>query len=254
MKVWIEVGTSDFGLAAESLPQDHLPDDVFVVSFEPVLDKYASVLTRGAPDAERRRRYSTHVGLGRYSDRGIVLPFAIGPEEGMADFNIQEFDACSSLLLPQPAERGYSGLELHERCKTAVERRRVPVVSLQTVIEQWLGGREIQRLKVDAQGFDLQVVRSAGTQMHTLQRVSLEVNSDDCDLPYRGQPRCSEVMNFMSAFGFEFDPPPGWIGCSFLALKGACEWGPTDPAGFVDVSDAHTTSIIVAIHVLSLAL
>ena len=39
----------------------------------------------------------------------------------------------------------------------------MPCISLEEVIDDWLGGQEVELLKIDAQGFDLQVVRSAGT-------------------------------------------------------------------------------------------
>jgi len=40
------------------------------------------------------------------------------------------------------------------RCGTLRQVRRVPAVSLETVIAEWLGGRKVAYVKVDAQGYD----------------------------------------------------------------------------------------------------
>ena len=59
-----------------------------------------------------------------------------------------------------------------------LEKRRVPSVSLEVVLRDWLAGRRVALAKVDAQGLDVGVVRSAGSAVHRLQAVQLEVVRD----------------------------------------------------------------------------
>ena len=50
----------------------------FVVSFEPLLDKYASNLAA-------RSKAVMRAALGHHHRRGVILPFAVGPNEGVMD-------------------------------------------------------------------------------------------------------------------------------------------------------------------------
>ena len=50
-------------------------------------------------------------------------------------------------------------------------------MALEQVIADWLGGRPVAFTKVDAQGLDVAVVRSAGALMTNLKAVQLEVLS-----------------------------------------------------------------------------
>ena len=57
-----------------------------------------------------------------------------------------------------------------------LEKRRVPSVSLEVVLRDWLAGRRVALAKVDAQGLDVGVVRSAGSAVR-LVRVSVRVRA-----------------------------------------------------------------------------
>merc|ERR1712217_201208 len=71
-----------------------------------------------------------------------------------------------------------------------------------------LGGRSVRYLKVDAQGYDLQVVRSAGKHMNRIRSVTVEAQCDRVDKIYPDAPNCSTVYKEMLNLGFRtgFNP------------------------------------------------
>ena len=111
---------------------------VLLVSFEPLLDKYALYLTRQKHADESRGTLAIeHPSSPGWSvpGRAIVLPFAVGgPPDGDAEFNIARSDGCSSLLRINASKAGGTfarwgfGMNM---CGHAVAKRRVPLVSLQ---------------------------------------------------------------------------------------------------------------------------
>ena len=58
------------------------------------------------------------------------------------------------------------------------------------------------RMKVDAQGMDLQVVKSAGPLLEQLRFLSMEVQSSFAIPLYEGQVFCPEVLSTMRSLGF----------------------------------------------------
>lgn len=113
------------------------------------------------------------------------------------------------LLDQQAAAKGADGKDplkwkriVSDLCAETKERRKVPCVGLQEVITDWLGSREIDLLKIDAQGFDLQVVRSAGVAIRRVKTIVLEVQNDDVAKLYQDQATCSEVITAVELLGF----------------------------------------------------
>ena len=104
--------------------------------------------------------------------------------------------------------------------KELQEERRVPTVSLKTVLGSWLaweggGGWPISWLKIDAQGHDMAVFESAAEHMPRIQRVTMEIVKDTCDRMYEGAPRCSEVIKAMEGYGYKADKD-----CEHAAFRG----------------------------------
>ena len=129
----------------------------FLVSFEPLLDKWATLLSRNSR--------SRHAGrLGHHHERGVALPFAVSDHNGFADFHVSPRDGCSSLREPQQPKFGnWKGMGMiMKSCAKSFEVHRVQCITLRTVLSDWLGGRPVARVKIDAQGHDLAVVRGAG--------------------------------------------------------------------------------------------
>merc|ERR1711871_450063 len=84
----------------------------------------------------------------------------------------------------------------------AQEVRLVPTMTLADVLGGLLGGQMVKFLKIDAQGADLLVVRSAGQWRHNLQQLLMEVVGDNQQLLYDGSMHCSAAVSQMVAQGF----------------------------------------------------
>ena len=190
LSVVIEVGVSD----RDTLDQELLGhyDNYFLVSMEPVVDKYARGLARnrlGGGDEFQR--------LAHHHDRGIILPMAIsdGPIGGkVLAFNVGQTSGCSSAMA---LNRGSNRLKW---CRGLAERREVPSIPL-SVLLGWIG-RPVELIKIDAQGLDLRIIQSAGASIPSVRRFSMEVVSDDCSGLYVGQPNCSQVVGRAAELGF----------------------------------------------------
>ena len=237
----IEIGCNGHGLAWDSpftvggidgisfgVPLSKQPN-VLLVSFEPLLDKYANYLALEAvpkhitqlnkkPSKLDQKQWESALwrqieqppALGwSVPGRAIVLPFAVGKAEGTATFHVSKSDGCSSLLPIDAATMKFNGRHdwmkgfMEAACGQGAAERRVPVVSLGTILDRWLPGRRIDYLKIDAQGYDLQVLLSASPD--SLARVGaleLEVTSSDLKLPYKGADSCVETLGNLTALGF----------------------------------------------------
>ncbi|KAL3912666.1 MAG: hypothetical protein SGPRY_008259, partial [Prymnesium sp.] len=162
---------------------------VLLLAFEPILDKWASYYTVTNPSRYLWTQIETPRRPGwAVEDRLVVLPFAMHPDshslakkrqisreahrlhankenatsEGHSmqagvPFHVAASDGCSSILKQalQLDGRRLSGRRLSnsflKKCSTLWYRTEVPAVSLQTVIEEWLGGRTISFIKIDAE-------------------------------------------------------------------------------------------------------
>jgi len=204
---WIEVGANSIGLLRDQMQrQGNFDNGAFLVSFEPLLDKYAWLL-----QAMHKRLHRGQLGLQH--KHGIVLPYAVGCS-GQTTFYITPIDGCSSLLKPRGKEFASDPnkqkwkTKIGRDCAVEAEQRTVPCISLEKVIREWLEARDIAYIKIDAQGFDLQVVKSAGRMMHKLKNVYMETQCDNAAMLYKGQPNCSSVYVEMIRLGFKtkFDP------------------------------------------------
>lgn len=164
-----------------------------MVSFEPLLHQYAA-LAGGSADKL--------ASLGRQHDRGIILPFAIAPTEGVSKLYVAGTgDFCASLLQPD------KGSESNEDCANplhTLEVRHVPGIRLDTVLGKWLGnGMPVDFLKLDARGLDVEVLRSAAEHLPRIRRVQLAVLGNRCERTYKGSPLCSEVVKSMQELGYK---------------------------------------------------
>lgn len=185
-------------------------ENVLLIAFEPMLDHYARYLSM-----------FTHADSlwpwpPGWSARGraIVLPFAVGadPADGpgsgsrVAQLHVADVDGCSSLLSidGNQTSGGWKGTFLMRHCGRQGRRRprRVPVVSLATIIGTWLRGRAVSFVKCDAQGYDLQVAESAGAFASQIHAMQLEVTADTCRTAYVGAKTCSATVAGMRALGF----------------------------------------------------
>jgi len=191
-KVLIELGANSVYTVRDTLLKQPEFKRHFVLSFEPLLDKYAANLAA-------RSKAVMRASLGHHHRRGIVLPLAIGPHEGMQELMVSDIDGCSSLL---NFSRGGAdkGKATRPGCSVARERRLVPTVTLRTALGWLPPESSVDFLKSDIQGMDLAAIESAGDQIHRLNRVQMEVA-----LGYHfneGSPTCAEVLKKMEVLGF----------------------------------------------------
>ena len=82
-RIFVEIGCSDRDTMDADGSLDRDPH-AFLISFEPLLDKYATLLARGGPRHNGRGVLDRAVPLGHHHPRGIVLPIAISPGTGHA--------------------------------------------------------------------------------------------------------------------------------------------------------------------------
>ena len=170
-RVWIDVG-AHYGETMTPEP------GVVVYGFEPNISVAFKVMGQG---------------------RMIVVPFAVSEIDGPVDFNITANDSCSSIL-PLDGE-GALGWRAHNPDGLRVVNTVwVPSVRLDTFL-RLASIEHVEYLKIDAQGADLAVVRSAGDRLACIDRVRLEVQI--ARSPYAGAATKAEVVEYMTAHGFE---------------------------------------------------
>lgn len=217
---------------------DFLPfnQDVFVITFEPILDKWATLLSRNS-HADRRS------DLGFHHTRGLALPFAVSDsaststEPASAELKISgSIDGCASLL---DAVSSYFSRSC-TNSSGVLDRRRVPTVSLRTVLTRWLNGREVALAKIDAQGLDVALLAAAGDALSQVKALQIEVVRDrpplKCRVQYGGDAaklaKCNAAVSTLHGLGFE----PYGTNCSVHNFHEAfgCEAQMTfvRPAGF----------------------
>jgi hypothetical protein len=203
-KIVMEVGANN----RNTMDEEYLPKSptAFLITSEPLLDKFAVLTGRIASGKGADRRYP----LGHHHDRGVIFPFAIGPVEKptLAEFHLSDVDGCSSLL-------NATSDSFATWCHKVTENRQVPVVPLEKLLEL-IPDRftEVEYLKVDAQGYDLEAFKSGGRLLQMIKSVSFETIPDHANPLYFGQPKCSEVIAEMDRLGY--DAPQGYPqpGCS----------------------------------------
>ncbi len=241
----LEIGASDRNtMDVEVLPYPGF-ENAFLVTAEPLVDKYARGLTRSRRADKSEDRAEP---LGQQHERGFILPIAVSPIAGAAGaqelqltagnvdrranhgarhggvaanatssgkgelkaFNVGGNAGCASLAT-LASKTGKNAASFGSWCsKKGLSQRFVWTVPLAQILG-WIGReRIVDFVKIDAQGMDLQVVRSGGALLRTnVRRLGLEVVADDCNVLYEAQPRCSEVTATLAALGFEpYTPVP----------------------------------------------
>jgi FkbM family methyltransferase len=126
----------------------------------------------------------------------VVLPIAIAEHDGAADFHLNASEMSSSLLaINEDAKRSWAGMSIE-----VVSTNTVPTLRLDTLMDL-LEIQNVDFLKIDAQGMDLAVLRSAGQRILDIAKVQLEVETVPVPF-YVGSPPKSEVLCFLDRAGF----------------------------------------------------
>jgi FkbM family methyltransferase len=172
-EIWIDIGAHH---GESSLPNAKNNPGLKVYAVEPNLRAASKLVGR----------------LANY----VVLPMAIAEKDGSADFYVSVYDHASSLLpFNEEGLRTWAGHDL--KIDSVVT---VPTIRLDTL----MGMLEIEKvdfLKIDTQGMDLAVLRSAGTRLGDIGMIRLEVWVAPVPL-YSGAPSKQEVVAFLEGSGF----------------------------------------------------
>jgi hypothetical protein len=122
---------------------------------------------------------------------------AVAENDGLADFHINALDVASSLLpLNRAAMQTWIGGE-GLRVASVV---RVPTVRLDTFMDL-VGITVVDFLKVDAQGADFSVLRSAGSRLENIRKITLEADVTEARL-YEGSASRNDITAYLEQRGF----------------------------------------------------
>jgi len=153
--------------------------------------------------------------------RLVALPVAIDLERGWRDFHVNANDSTSSLAA------SVEGNPYQDLTRT-VEVRPVPVLRLQDVLERIPPQVEVEYVKTDVQGLDLQVLKSAGQALRRVDRVKAEVIAGSI-YQATGDSRPgteAEFVAYMEQMGFGFvgdsdvQPERLWMDKTFVRRGG----------------------------------
>jgi len=83
---------------------------------------------------------------------------------------------------------------------TKTEKIQVPSIRLDTFMDA-VGIEKVDYLKIDLQGADLAVIRSAGNPIYDIRRISMEVQITPIEL-CQGSSTRHDILTYLSARGF----------------------------------------------------
>ncbi|MBX7136863.1 MAG: FkbM family methyltransferase [Oligoflexia bacterium] len=174
-RVWLDVGANE---AETTTPALQSEQDLAIIAFEPLPDKWEKLVNK--------------------HPRLIALPFAVSSIAGVAAFNRTANNVSSSL-------QSFSNEGLAEwkdtRGLEIVEQLLVGVCRLETVAAR-LPVERIEFAKIDAQGCDLDVVKSLGTLLPRVDVLKLEVAVTKSQL-YEGGATREEMTTYLLSRGFK---------------------------------------------------
>jgi FkbM family methyltransferase len=149
-----------------------------IISFEPLSGPYQRLRELAAGD-----------------DLWVIAPqMALGTEEGQITVNISSQLVASSVL---PMGKLLEGVSPQLKY---VGTEVVPVSRLDTACKEYVSGATRLFLKVDVQGYELEVLRGAADLLRTVLGAQLELSFVTL---YEGQALFSELVDFMRHQGFE---------------------------------------------------
>lgn len=136
--------------------REHVGYQGLILSFEPVSELVQHLMTRAAKDKQWR-----------------IFPFALGATDTTKAFNVMSTSQFSSFLEPDHSVIG------NYRGKNSVDHQEtVPVKQLDTFMAELSGKLALKNiyLKLDTQGYDLEVVKGASKTLPTVKAMQSEVS------------------------------------------------------------------------------
>eukprot|EP00658_Telonema_sp_P-2_P030074 TRINITY_DN22780_c0_g2_i3.p1 TRINITY_DN22780_c0_g2~~TRINITY_DN22780_c0_g2_i3.p1 ORF type:complete len:460 (+),score=84.18 TRINITY_DN22780_c0_g2_i3:51-1430(+) len=241
-EIWLDIGINAWKTAPKAIKKDFPYMDspagqgVFYIGFEPLVEKWAyhvGAAVKGSDFVPLGGLQLGREGCGSVPPvkgvaRGTMFPMAVGNfKNQMAEFHVSSIDGCSSLNQQRSTEdlasKGWSTTEtgnaVNKGCGNTKELRRVPTISLESILTGWLRGREVEFAHIDVQGAELSVLQSAGASIKQLRRFMIEVPNPDCATLTKGAPSCEEIFSELGVLGFEPEDGVHWNGSRPWKLK-----------------------------------
>jgi FkbM family methyltransferase len=119
---------------------------------------------------------------------------ALGDKRGEVEFHLNDFRASSSILEMDPFHRKTFPQTTH------AHKVKVPIATLDAFLPKMKLKKPIL-LKVDVQGFELNVLKGGSKLLPQVDYLLLEVTYQTL---YRGQPLFRDIYTFLKNHGFEF--------------------------------------------------
>jgi FkbM family methyltransferase len=187
-----------------------LDPTIALLLFDPLPDSYIPVNHRAMAYAltDLKDRWLSPLR----SNQVFAVRAAVGPEETTSQFNIGSGPACSSML----------GTHADNKFWCAVSRGKITVnvVTLESILDLIPDNIQDLHLKVDTEGYDLQVLRGARDSIKRFQTVIIECSERDESgktKHYEGQCLKEEAQPYMEAFGFNTKwEPQGGLGNAYF--------------------------------------
>src|SRR5690349_5230678 len=144
---------------------------------------------------------SRHVEALRERSRGDrnwhVEGYALGSKEGSLQINVMVSDQFSSFLEPDHDRVGdYAALNVADHAGTVAVRTLDEVLP---ALQERLGFKR-PYLKIDAQGFDIEVLRGAAKSLPAMKALQTEASVRGI---YKGMPGYTEIIHYLDERGFD---------------------------------------------------
>jgi FkbM family methyltransferase len=140
------------------------------------------------------------VAVHRYGILGnlVIIPMAVSDQDGFQEFHINSNKHTSSLLPLNPGSLGgwRGALNLHTE-----KRVLVPVIRLDTFLDS-LGITEVDYLKIDAQGHDMEVMESLGGRLRNVRELKVEALTARDSLYQGAHNRAEKIAAYLLEHGF----------------------------------------------------
>ena len=149
-----------------------------IISFEPLAAAHAELIARATPD--QHWTVADRVALGAGAAKATINVASNSVSSSLLDMSIRHLDAAPL--------SSYVGTEA------------INVVALDECIERYVGARKGGLLKIDTQGYEMEVLRGA----HRFLSDKIDIVQTELSLVelYAGQPLMLEVCNFLKQYNF----------------------------------------------------
>jgi len=131
--------------------------------------------------------------LGKWGQLG-TFQCALGDKRGEVEFNLNDFRASSSILEMDPFHRKTFPETKH------VHKEKVPIALLDDFLPD-MKLKKMTLLKIDVQGFELNVLKGGAKLLKQVDYLLLEVTYHTL---YKGQPLFGDIYKFLIRHGFDF--------------------------------------------------